>query len=963
MPARVRQEQTPSATWARGRRAFRAAFRLPAAVPAAYAALPPILLAGTFVLAAGAGHDAAVLLLPLAAALLADVPEPDSQLLDENGRRVFRALVRLKERGEIIRQEDIAREAGIGERTLVTYKANSALLAGLIDEAILFCMDQHLQKIARRLQAEGGAVTCLRIAAEANVAPETLRRRREANPELNRVLEDILSSTHPSDLNIFAAVQRLKSQPGAVTLADVAREADVHPGTLKTRMYGNPKVRDAVNAVVLSTDSRILKALDELLREGGDVDQAAVAERARLDPETVASRRKSNAMIREALDQAIRSTDERILVAVEELTAGNEEITQRRIGEEAGVAEGTVSRRKAKNPRVQKAVEEAVSRSTYRRIAAAIERLNDEGVPVTQQAIAARLGLSESAIAYYKEHDPDVFELIEDALPLSALERVRQAREELLAEDIPCTQRNLALRAGVSRSAVSRVIANNPELGGGVMAAPPRQPWFPTAEVCNEALAARIRIYGNEMCNAAAVLRRPTLRGGNPALLRACRRLHIPLPAPRRERAKRLAAGKAVLFEVNPLVSFLERIGTTKALLEVEAIALWEKARHGDKEAKEELLVRARPMIRFVIEKNLHEEIAPFGFKTDLLWRLISEGDWIIASAADGWDRSGRFLWFLYRRLRDGLRRTRLDFFRERKRQAQREVPLSEPLGGETAEDGTRPFTLEDTPELAAGNVPPDQVVGILTEPSAFGEEELIAKRDLASGVPVVSRYDKQVLASILRPVFSSADMRRTLEGGLDSRWAAFMVNSVGRMGTAVVGRCSFRALVLSEATPAFLRRAVAALAETLSAAFREKPGGLSGLVIGRSPDYDRVMERVRGQDRRWDVLRHLVMGVQRFGIGLTPEDGIAAVDFMTVEGGADDPMLFELLKNGILVAESEDGARSALVRRILGQQGTRSPEDACRALLDAQVSFLRDQRARLEWIKRRLERSPTAFR
>ena len=449
------------------------------------------------------------------------------------------------------------------------------------------------------------------------------------------------------------------------------------------------------------------------------------------------------------------------------------------------------------------------------------------------------------------------------------------------------------------------------------------------------------------------------MRGGNPALLRACRRLGVPLPASRRDWVRRPVYTRT-LRELNPLHSYIERIAGTKALMEEEAVTLWECARSGDREAQEELLVRARPMVKFVIEEHLHEELSPSGFKDELLWHLISEGDLLISATWPSWEHKGRLLGYLHNQLRDGLRQARMEFFKERYRRQKRELSMTEPIGaGEAATAAA--YDLEKTDRVTAPNLPPDEVTAILGEPDSFQTEEWIAKRDAASGVPVVSNYSKQSLASSLRPVFASPELGRALETGLGTRWAAFMTGSLGRMGTAIVGNCSFRGLILADATATFLRRAVDSLARHFAGAVQQQPDSHPALVIGKDEEYDPVMEKVRGSEKRWELLRHLVLSLQNLGIGLTPEDGIATVELVPVEGPVGDSTLFELLKNGFLLAESGAGARSTLVKDVIRQSRGASPEDAGRALLNAQVSFLRNQRARLEWLKRRM-RTPRDF-
>jgi len=853
--------------------------------------------------------------------------------------RLARAVGRLKARDALFSQEDIAAEAGMSARTLVRYKAADAGVAELVNSALLESLDMHIARTARRIRGAGEVATYRRISSEAGVAPETLRRRRNANPMLAAELSEIISSTTPSDIKIRRALEEIRSNPRPISYAEFARTAGLDPATLRTRLYANPALRDAVNAVILSADALIMRAVERLAATGQPATIEAVAAAAGLDRETVAARKRRNSLIRQALDRFIVPTDEAILGAVKRLVEANEPISQTRIASAASVSLTTLRRRMQSDPRIRKAVDAAIENSLSRRTAAVIADIRAEGGTITQQRIAARLGISEAALSYHRQRDGNLARLLDEALPETSAEKIRRALYELGIEGIPCTLRNIALKAGINVSTVTRAVARDPLLRKHVAEASPPRLRYATREDCLRALADRTRVYENELCNTPAALRQPLIRGGNPALLRACRRLRVALPQGPRT-ASRLSSGTLIS-------SYLARINAVKPLLEDEAVALLARAGMGDMDAQEELLVRLRPMVAHVIQTDLREDLSSDTFRAQLIEHLISEGDRLLAIACSEWDQTGSFLAHARYRLSAGLREARLHFLRERYAAAWRET--SDPGHAGAAESARD------------GRLRPDEVAAIMEEGAAFAEDELIEKRDAASGLPILSKYEKHALALSLKALFSDREFSRIFSAGTGTRWCVFLAGSLGKLGTAVKGMCPLELLFLCDASPAFADALPGRIASAMEGSWRTDG---RELIIGAAPpEPPSSTPQEPGVAHSSSRLRHLMRRMlaiaNNSGVALDPSGRRSRMEFRSTSDVNSERIIFELLKNCILVHESAEGTRTLLAIDVIRNNQTDSPEEAARALLNAQIAFLRTQRAGLELARRRFRPCP----
>ncbi len=702
----------------------------------------------------------------------------------------------------------------------------------------------------------------------------------------------------------------------------------------------------------------IISFAEDLARRGEVSDQKSIAQRLGIGEATLIRYMRAHQQVEKALGPVLPlPASKKIERALDQLLKEGAVITQVLIAERAGVGTNTVSRIKAEDAELGKRIDTATATSLGIKIETLVRKRDSEGLPVTQKWIADELGVSESTVVNYKNTDPAIYRIIEDALPLSAVEAVRGAIEDLKAENIPPTVAHIVERTGLHQATVSKIKTANPALDAVIPSAAEARPPMDRGEA-EEALAARIQIYGDERCNTVSALDRAKGAGGDRALLRACREWRIPLP-------------RAQPREVDALVAYLNRIADTKPLFEEEAAGLWNKAKAGDREAVEELLVRTRPLVKFVINNSLHEEINPADFKSSLIEHLISEGDLIITESWDKWDGKGGLLWYFGRTLRDGLRKARLAYYSSRKTEERVLLPAAPPPASFDREDGAPALAGRKQPQ--SPEMPPDVSVGILSDEFPFNEDELVVRRDVSSGISIILPLNKQVMAAALGEVFRSPEISAAFESGVRNDWAVFMAGSTGRLGTAVLGESAAYLVILTDATDIFTRKTMLVIAGWLSGRIEEHEGALPTINIGKKEDFDGIMRWTKVDDDQNRILRKFVVTLNKFGVGLSPGKGIAAIDAATVgsaEGTAshisDVELYFQTAKNGIRIAASKEGAHEALIKKLMTRASrSDASESAAAALktadevLNFELSFLEGQKALLE--KARAGKRPPA--
>lgn len=159
----------------------------------------------------------------------------------------------------------------------------------------------------------------------------------------------------------------------------------------------------------LSTDSKILSAIDVLKARGGAINQRAIAKEAGVSDSAITRRRNANPEIDKAVEGALSlSSDLKILSAIDALSARKEAPTRSAIAEEAGISEDTITYHKKTSPKIRKAIEDAILLFKDLKIFSAIDALKARKAAITQRAIAREAGLSEKTIANRKSANPEI---------------------------------------------------------------------------------------------------------------------------------------------------------------------------------------------------------------------------------------------------------------------------------------------------------------------------------------------------------------------------------------------------------------------------------------------------------------------------------------------------------------------------------------------------------------------------
>ncbi|MBP7056111.1 MAG: hypothetical protein KBB52_04600 [Candidatus Omnitrophica bacterium] len=281
--------------------------------------------------------------------------------LSINDEKILKAIKALKEEGVVdITQGIIARRAGISQSILYVRKKANPTIAEAVDAVAK--SDSKILATIEALQKEGAPhITMKLIAERSGVSESVIMVRKRSNPFIKKAVNAVAKS----DGRILAAIEALQEE-GVRPIAPelIMERASVSRATLNNRKDQNPEVKEAIEAVVSSEgradilDNKILEAIRELGQEGvEDINQGIIAARVGVSPATISRRKLGNPIIRQVVDE-VASSDSKILNAIKMLQKdGVQRITISLIAERAGVTQETVFRRKRTNPVIREALD------------------------------------------------------------------------------------------------------------------------------------------------------------------------------------------------------------------------------------------------------------------------------------------------------------------------------------------------------------------------------------------------------------------------------------------------------------------------------------------------------------------------------------------------------------------------------------------------------------------------------
>ena len=604
-------------------------------------------------------------------------------------------------------------------------------------------------------------------------------------------------------------------------------------------------------------------------------------------------------------------------------------------------------RLKRVNAPLAERINNSVSEVPYRRFKYAIDQLNQSGVEIKQERIAEFLDMSPAAVNYYKTRNSKVADLLADAIPMSARERVRRTIAALQAEGLPINRTIVSKKAGTDPNVVYKVLIFNPEFKALVPKAD--RLVYASKSAAEAELKVRIAKYGSERSNSATVLDQSLDRGGNRTLLKACRRFGIELPVFQYER-------------YTWLTSYVKALAAAKPIEETEARELWQKAKD-DNTARNELFMRLRPLVRSAIETGLKEEFDPAGFKLELLEVLVEKGDGILLEFIQDPEQGTSIVAAAARKLREQLWSARDNFYKqknfERFRQMSMDAPMTGP--GSKSRDSGDNFTLADRLPSSKSSATPEICFAdeMLSLDSSAETESLISKRDAATGLAILSPLDKQTLTSGLRKLFNQKEMLAVFDSDAIQSTAAYMTGALGRLGSAVRNHSSAEIVIVLDAVEFSAKLAMEKLAKLFNG--RVSEDGLS-CYVATGAKSDAADSQHKGIFAPRSYSQKFLGMLQQYELSAGTDGTILNIKFVTTDQlkkeNADRissvaEVLFGMLKNGINIFESESGGQRALAAKIV--KSVSASEELAQHLLDFTAEFLVQQREKIEELKENL--------
>ncbi|MBA7542823.1 hypothetical protein ES705_35147 [subsurface metagenome] len=336
------------------------------------------------------------------------------------------------------------------------------------------------------------------------------------------------------------------------------------------------------------------------------------------------------------------------------------------------------------------------------------------------------------------------------------------------------------------------------------------------------------------------------------------------------------------------------------------------------------------PLVAQVIKEDLHINTEITRFNQGLIEGLVAHGNYKIVERMEEWDCKGSLIEFLRGILVEELRTVKKAY---NSRFPDWQVRLDESQPRKHSRDTTKKDYI-----LSDWNLPEDNVSLLDDEERPFdiNLEEIIARRDAASGASVISAENKQRLTASLERLFTHSKLFSIFENGTGQRWALFTIGSLGRLGTALKGNCDWNATVLTDLSNDLINKTLKTLAECLGGKLQENGSRLPTVIIGKEGDYKKVIRKSNG-----NLTGRLISMLKKFGVG-SPERGFATIEAVSVNGQEDlnidsevpverahsraliytgpEDFSFQVGPNGILVAESHKGASQRLIEQLVNK-------------------------------------------
>ncbi len=356
-------------------------------------------------------------------------------------------------RWDPINLEEIASEAGITLETVNRRRKLSNAIKIAVDETMRLTMDDFkIMKAIKELKNEGAHIYPGVIAQTAGISEWTIGWRQSENGEIKKAVEEATNTNS----RILKAIEELKAEDTHVSTETIAHRAGISMWFITSQLEINTETRLAVEEATSLTlqDFLILKAINELRDEGvSHITAAVIAAKAGFE-ETIVSRRSSMSDEVKQARAEVKNPISKILRAIKSLKEKKAHVTLQSIANEANFSKTTVVNWMNKNDRVRKAVEAAVLLTSDFEILRAIKELQSEGVYITRKNVANKAKIGLATLKNRSKINENIREALEAVVLEESDSKILKAIDDLKAEGVHISHEAIAIKAGLTRPTI-----------------------------------------------------------------------------------------------------------------------------------------------------------------------------------------------------------------------------------------------------------------------------------------------------------------------------------------------------------------------------------------------------------------------------------------------------------------------------------------------------------------------------
>ncbi|MDD5421869.1 MAG: sigma-70 family RNA polymerase sigma factor, partial [Candidatus Omnitrophica bacterium] len=415
---------------------------------------------------------------------------------------------------------------------------------------------------------------------------------------------------------------------------------------------------------------------------------------------------------------------------------------------------------------------------------------------------------------------------------------------------------------------------------------------------------------GGESAVTYSALAKSYMEGGDPALLRAIRRLRREgIVIPLANGVQLMAAERMV----DPFIASLNTYYSMNMPDESYLAGLWNRAElEGAKEASDLFTMALLPLVREVIETELNTPIVLDGRSANLIVYLLQRGSIALFERRGEWptpDRPETLFAFFREMLWDELRSAKREYYEEIEQ------------GENIASLDSAIYREERKAETMKDRLPSKEASPV---------DEAIEHEK--ARLPLIQRREKDALFDALRHIIEDEDVFGDLAEGGKYKWAVYVIGSLGRLGIAVQGYSDLNLVVLSDASEDRIDLCLDKIARRLHSELICQRDTMPVVGIGREGMYKTMLSDAR-MGRANGLMRKYCLALDDAHVG-SYDKGFGTIEAVSVNDTVEvrrahvrilsqlgvNGFSFSAGANGIFLAESQDGVHEALCDRLYDQ-------------------------------------------